>query len=276
MSGYVKVKKEIFKNQEQDGVAVVCVDDPYTKEICTEVSSRNSQTVVPISVGKALGRGVYVIDGVLYDGIMRPSSEVIDLKQAVALTGVHNWQNAAAAFAATRNFVRDRKRLGNALLSFPGLPHRLEEIVRIGDVKYVNDSKATNAEATANALSAFEGIYWILGGIPKDGGIETLRDYFPLIRKAYLIGAATEMFVKTLGDHVLHMKCKTLDVAVSEASKDARNASGEVRTVLLSPACSSFDQFRNFEARGDTFRKLVNKIHCTDISDMPSNGESAA
>ncbi len=275
MQKYIAAKKEIFDGSGEEAIAVVGVDDPYTQEICTTISSRENRTVIPISVGKALGRGVYVIEGVLYDGVVRPSSEVIDLKQADALLGGHNWQNAAAAFAATRDFVRDRKRLGNALLSFPGLAHRLEEIATSGNVKFINDSKATNAEATANALAAFDQIYWILGGIPKEGGIDKLRAYFPRVKKAYLIGEAANAFSETLSDQVSHLKCDTLDVAVKAASKDAMSASSETGTVLLSPACASFDQFRNFEARGDAFRDLVNKLEGIQSAETSSDGENA-
>lgn len=276
MQKYISAKKDIFENLREDAFAVIGVDDPYTQEICTSISSLDNRTVIPISVGKALGRGVYVIEGVLYDGVVRPSSEVVDLKRAVALPGGHNWQNAAAAFAATRHFVRDRKRLGSALLSFPGLAHRLEEIASSGNVKFINDSKATNAEATANALAAFDEIYWILGGVPKDGGIEKLRAYFSRVKKAYLIGEAAEAFSKTLSDQVSHMKCETLDVAVKEASKDALSAGSKISTVLLSPACASFDQFRNFEARGNAFRDLVSKLQGMQAPDGSSDGENAA
>lgn len=276
MQKYVLAKKHIFENIHPNAIAVVGVDDPYTQEICTSISATEKRNTIPISVGKALGRGVYAIDGVLYDGVVRPSTEIVNLRAAAALTGRHNWQNAAAAFAATREFVRDRKRLGNALLSFPGLAHRLEKIASAGNIKFINDSKATNAEATANALAAFEDIYWILGGIPKDGGIEKLRAFFPRVKKAYLIGQAAESFSKTLSDQVSHMMCETLDVAVAEASKDALGASSDVGTVLLSPACASFDQFRNFEARGNSFRELVNKLQGVKSEESSANGENAA
>lgn len=276
MSGYVATKRKIFDNQEEGEIAVLGVDDPYTQRICTDIFSSNNQTVIPISAGKALGRGIYVIEDVLYDGVARPSVKVVDLKQAVGLLGEHNCRNAAAAFAATRDLVRDRKGLGRALLSFPGLAHRLEEIACVDGVRFINDSKATNAEASACALSAFEGVHWILGGIPKDGGIERLRDYFPRIKKAYLIGAATQAFAETFGNAVSHVKCGTLDVAVSEASRDASNAGGKVNTVLLSPACSSFDQFQNFEARGDAFRALVNRLHGLRTPDLTISSENAA
>jgi UDP-N-acetylmuramoylalanine--D-glutamate ligase len=144
------------------------------------------------------------------------------------------------------------------LATFPGLPHRLEEIGRLGRVLYFNDSKATNADSAATALAAFPGdIYWILGGRPKEGGIESLTGYFPRIAKAYLIGEATEAFAATLEGHVAFARCGTLDAAVAAATHDAAACTGGAPVVLLSPACASYDQFKNFEVRGDAFRALV-------------------
>jgi UDP-N-acetylmuramoylalanine--D-glutamate ligase len=131
------------------------------------------QSILPVSVGKALGRGAYVIDGKLYDVASRPSAEVLDLHRAEALPGAHNWQNAAAAFAACRAIVDDPTALAKAIVSFPGLAHRLQTVARIGRVRFVNDSKATNAAAAAHALAAYDNIFWIAGGRPKEGGIDS-------------------------------------------------------------------------------------------------------
>ena len=144
-----------------------------------------------------------------------------------------------------------------ALATFPGLPHRLEEIGRVGRTLFINDSKATNADSAATALAAFPGeIYWIIGGKPKEGGIESLTGYFPRIAKAYLIGQATEEFAATLEGKVSFDRCGTLDAAVAAATRDAADSAKDP-VVLLSPACASYDQFRNFEVRGDAFRALV-------------------
>lgn len=164
----------------------------------------------------------------------------------------------------------------DALNSFPGLPHRLEEVGRSNKTVFINDSKATNAEAASKALAAFEGdIYWIAGGLAKDGGIESLAPYFPRIAKAYLIGEAAPMFAETLTGHVAYEVCKDLETAVRSAATDADEASnasaGNVNesvsasgrddcVVLFSPACASFDQFKNFEARGEAFREAVSEI----------------
>jgi UDP-N-acetylmuramoylalanine--D-glutamate ligase len=146
------------------------------------------------------------------------------------------------------------------LRSFAGLPHRMEEVGRHGKVLFVNDSKATNADSAAQALACFGDIYWIAGGKPKTGGIESLRVFFPRIRKAYLIGEAANEFAATLGDAIPHEIDGTLDKALAAAARDAETSSAVEPVVLLSPACASFDQYRNFELRGDAFRTLVHAL----------------
>jgi UDP-N-acetylmuramoylalanine--D-glutamate ligase len=153
----------------------------------------------------------------------------------------------------------DDKTLQEGLRSFPGLAHRMEEIGRRGDVLLINDSKATNADSAAKALTSFDGIYWIAGGKPKEGGITSLSEFFPRIRKAYLIGESAQDFANTLAGRVPSEVVHTLDAAVAAAARDAA-ASGKPGVVLLSPACASFDQFPNFEVRGERFRQLVQSL----------------
>jgi UDP-N-acetylmuramoylalanine--D-glutamate ligase len=176
----------------------------------------------------------------------------IDLREAVALQGAHNHQNACAAYAACRAVRLGPRQIEGGLLSFPGLAHRMERIGAAAGITFINDSKATNAGAAEKALLAYENIRWIAGGRPKEGGIEALRPLFGRIAKAYLIGEAEAAFAATLGD-TPHARCGTLAAAVAAARADARP--GDV--ILLSPACASWDQFTSFEARGDAFRALV-------------------
>jgi UDP-N-acetylmuramoylalanine--D-glutamate ligase len=136
----------------------------------------------------------------------------------------------------------------------------MEEVGQRGAVLFVNDSKATNADSAAQALVCFSDIFWIAGGKPKTGGIESLRSFFPRIRKAYLIGEAAETFAATLGAEVPHEIAGTLEKAVAAAARDAADSSAAEPVVLLSPACASFDQYRNFEVRGDAFRTLVSAL----------------
>jgi UDP-N-acetylmuramoylalanine--D-glutamate ligase len=192
--------------------------------------------------------------------LVSPPLLVANLKECQALPGAHNWQNAAIAYAAVRGIVRDVGELSRALQSFPGLPHRTETVGRIGKVQFVNDSKATNADAAAKALACYSTIYWIAGGEPKEGGIESLRPFFPRIAKAYLIGAAEEAFAKTLNNDVAFERSGDLKTAMVRALADALRSGQPNPVVLLSPACASFDQFRDYEDRGDTFRKYYCEI----------------
>jgi UDP-N-acetylmuramoylalanine--D-glutamate ligase len=184
-----------------------------------------------------------------------------DLAGISTLRGQHNAQNAAFACAAVLHCGVEPKDIAAGLKTFPGLPHRLEEIGRKGRVLFVNDSKATNADSADKALSSFPGdIFWILGGKAKEGGITPLTHFFPKIAKAYLIGEATEEFAKVLDGKVPYERCRTLDVATARAAADAGISTAAEPVVLLSPACASFDQYRNFEIRGDHFRKLVKEL----------------
>jgi UDP-N-acetylmuramoylalanine--D-glutamate ligase len=183
----------------------------------------------------------------------------MDLRKAAHLPGAHNWQNAALAYAATRDLVQDRPAIADAIASFPGLPHRIEEVGRIGKVRFINDSKATNADAAERALKCFSDIYWIAGGLPKEGGIDSLRSLFPRVRHAYLIGEAANDFARTLAGTPVEL-CERLENAVAAAAHDAQASDAAAPVVLLSPACASFDQFRDYEQRGDVFRALVHDL----------------
>ena len=183
---------------------------------------------------------------------------VADLATAPALRGAHNAQNAAAAFAACDALGLSREEIQAGFDSFPGLAHRMEQVARAGHVLFVNDSKATNADAAAMALASFSRIYWIAGGLAKEGGIEPLAKFFPKIARAYLVGEAAPLFSATLGGRVPYEISGTIASAVEHAARDAaQDTVSEEAVVLLSPACASFDQFANFEKRGDAFRAAV-------------------
>ncbi|MFN3522142.1 MAG: UDP-N-acetylmuramoyl-L-alanine--D-glutamate ligase [Phenylobacterium sp.] len=256
MEGYVTAKRRILLNQGKGDTAVIGVDDPWGQRICTEITAANRRTIVPISASKAMGRGVYALQGLLYDATGERAVEVADLLQARSLPGRHNWQNAAAAYAAARGIGLSAEEAGEGLMSFPGLAHRMETVGQIGRVRFVNDSKATNADAARQALSSYPKVFWIAGGQPKSGGIDDLVDLFPRVEKAYLIGEAAQAFARTLEGHAPTVQCGTIEVAAERALADAA-ATGEDAVVLLSPACASFDQFADFEARGEAFRAAV-------------------
>ena len=256
MEGYVAAKRRILMNQDHGDTAVIGVDDPWGQRLCTEVTASNRRTIVPVSASKAIGRGVYALQGVLYDATGDRAVQVADLNRARSLPGRHNWQNAAAAYAAVRGLGAPAPEIAEGLLSFPGLAHRMETVGHIRGVRFVNDSKATNSDAARQALSSYPKVYWIAGGRAKDGGIDALSDLFPRIERAYLIGEAAGEFAKTLEGRAPHVKCLDLRAAVAQAFADAQ-ASGQGGVVLLSPACASFDQFEDFEARGEAFRSAV-------------------
>lgn len=256
---YVSVKARLLSQTVRTGKVCIGVDDPQTSSIYTRFAAGDGAEAVPVAVGKVLGRGVFVLDGVLYDAIGQRAAQVMNLSGAPNLLGKHNWQNAALAYAAVRPFVRDARSIAGAIANFPGLAHRIEDVGHIGKIRFINDSKATNADAAERALACFSDIFWIAGGKPKAGGIESLKPHFGRIRKAYLIGEAADDFAKTLAG-TPHEISGTLDRAVSSALADARAADAPSPVVLLSPACASFDQFKDFEARGDAFRDLVKHL----------------
>ncbi|MGA9797131.1 MAG: UDP-N-acetylmuramoyl-L-alanine--D-glutamate ligase [Rhizomicrobium sp.] len=251
---YAAVKARLLENTAKDGRVAIGVDDPHSASIFTNLMASHAGEAVPVSIGKVLGRGVFAVDGALYDAQGQRAAKIMDLSTVAHLPGAHNWQNAALAYAAVKRFVNDWRAIASAISDFPGLAHRMEDVGRIGKVRFVNDSKATNADAAERALVCYPDIYWIAGGLAKEGGIESLRPLFGRIRKAYLIGQAASAFSKSLAD-VPHEISGTLDVAIAHAFIDACNAPAPV--VLLSPACASFDQFRDYEARGDAFRAAV-------------------
>jgi UDP-N-acetylmuramoylalanine--D-glutamate ligase len=254
MENYAAIKEKLVAQADH---AVVGLDD----EICVAIGERlrdAGKAVTFISITKPT-----IPDGIILDGtqlVRRASGRslpIADLAGITSLRGRHNGQNAAAAAAALGELGFDLERFGKGIRSFPGLPHRLEEIGRRGKILYINDSKATNADAAEKALLSLDDIYWIVGGRAKEGGIEPLRPLFPKVAKAYLVGEATEAFAKVIGEAIPYEFCGTIDKAVESATRDAEKSMAEMPIVLLSPACASFDQFSDFEKRGDKFRELV-------------------
>jgi len=259
MDGYIAAKRRIFSAQGSKQTAVIGADDDYTAAIISEMRVNAPVKLVSISSRRTLGHGVYALNGMLYDGTSVRARQVIDLKEVRTLTGRHNWQNAAAAYAACKALGLELDAITAGMRSFPGLAHRMQEIGRIGRVRFINDSKATNADAARQAMSSFERFYWIAGGRAKAGGIEDLGDLFPRVKHAYLIGEAAELFEKTIGKAAPCTQSRHLFTAVAQAYAEAEKTGNE-EIVLFSPACASQDQFKDFEQRGDAFRDAVNEI----------------
>jgi len=256
---YAAVKERLVAGVQSRGTAIVGVDDMWCRNIADRLD-RAGKNVVRVSVKNPLADGVYVEHETVVRASGGARSEIARIGGIGSLRGLHNAQNAACASSCALALGVSRDVLQRGLRSFPGLAHRMEQVGRLGNVLFVNDSKGTNADAAAHALSSFADIFWIAGGKPKVGGISGLGEFFPRIRKAYLIGEAAQEFSGTLGDRVPHEISETLDVAVANAARDAEASGLHDPVVLLSPACASFDQYRNFEIRGARFRDLVTAL----------------
>ena len=254
MAHYAEIKSRLVAKSK---IAILGDDDDYSSKI-SDGFDVQGKAIIRISNQK-LFSGYGVLDEQVVEFNSGDEDFVANLHGIATLRGKHNAQNAAAAIAACKSAGLTNDEIQQGLNSFPGLAHRMEVIGSVRDVLFVNDSKGTNADAAAMALGSFENIYWIAGGLPKEGGIESLRPFFGRISKAYLIGEAAPEFSATLGNDVAFEISQTLDVAVANASEDAKQ-SGQKAVVMLSPACASFDQFANFEIRGEAFRAEVEKL----------------
>ena len=256
MALYAEAKQRIFANQTKDDTVIIGVDDDHGRDLTTELKARNGRQIVPISASRMLGHGVSVLGEKLSDRTGRRGKMICDLSKAKSLTGRHNAQNAAAAYAAIASFGFDEKAIGEALLSFAGLEHRMQTVGQAGRVRFVNDSKATNAEAARQSLSSYEDIYWIAGGQAKEAGIKPLMDLKSRITKAYLIGEAAQDFAATLtAEDIAHKVSGELRMAILCAMRDALISGTSEPVIILAPACASWDQFTSFEHRGEMFEQ---------------------
>ncbi len=237
MQGYIDAKREIFSRQTPADLAVIGLDDAASRALAdlgTVATLRTVSGAAPGDLAAALSR-------------------------APALPGAHNAQNALAAAAMARHLGLGAAQIADALASFAGLPHRQRLVATIDGVAFVDDSKATNADAASRALGCYDRLVWIAGGIAKSGGIESLHEHFPRIALTLLIGRDAPALAGTLEAHgVAHRIAGTLEAAVPEALDAARRLAAPV--VLLSPACASFDQFESFEARGAAFTGLARQL----------------
>jgi UDP-N-acetylmuramoylalanine--D-glutamate ligase len=269
---YASIKSMIFSHLGPGGTAVIGIDDAPSRAIADRL--KGPFAVKRIAVGRPVETGIFAKDGVLHEMEMGAELARIDLAGIGSLRGAHNWQNAAVAYALARSQGLSAATIAQGLKSFAGLAHRMEQVARRGKVLFVNDSKATNADAAGKALASFADIYWIIGGRPKEGGLAGLEPFYPKIARAYLIGEAAEAFARQLGDAVDHMHCSTLDCAVAAAAADASRSAAKEPVVLLSPACASYDQFANFEKRGEAFRQIVMALEGAEQV-KPEQGKAA-
>jgi len=255
IENYAGVKAGIFSNLGEGDAALISLDDRFCETISRALTGAFEKIEISSRPGVASGFG-FSVDGIwpIREGI---KGEEIRFTKNDALRGLHNKQNAAFAFELARHMGANPEALQVGLSSFPGLAHRMEIVGRVDDHLLINDSKATNAEAAAQALAAFDDIYWIVGGRGKDGGLDGLEAFYGNVRKAYLIGECAGSFASQLEGRVEFEDCGDIERAVARALEDMASAAIDKSVLLLSPAAASFDQYTNFEQRGDAFCEVV-------------------
>ncbi len=267
MQGYIAAKKKIFDRIDKDSFAIISVDNEITKNISLELQKENRTNVVPISTYEILNKGVSICNNIIYDNIFEPIT--INFHNNNYLQGIHNQENIAASYAACRIIGVRPKQIVAAIELFKGLPHRMQYVGTIhsdhsSKINFYNDSKATNDIAASKSISSLDNIYWLAGGVAKEGGITNLEPWFNKIHKAYLFGQDKELFASSLKGKVDFQICQDLTEAFNSAFRDAMEDIGGIKNILLAPACASYDQFKNFEERGELFIKLYNIIATHD------------
>jgi len=258
MKDYIAAKAKIL---EGDCHAIVSVDDDFTMKLFDDLFCAGRKNITPVSTRGIIPEGIFVKNNVLYKNNKGEDIEIGDLSNLNTLRGVHNQQNCAFCYVVAVSLGLDADAVLQAFATYLGLPHRQYLVTQKHGVTYINDSKATNAEAAAKALASYDNIYWVLGGRAKASegkiGLEGLEIFKDKIVKAFVIGEAQEAFAQWLQYHGFDFElCGELDNATQKAYESAAVHEGEA-TVLLSPACASWDQFKSFEARGDTFTDIV-------------------
>lgn len=266
---YILSKKKIFANQTAADYAIIGVDNKSSAKVFDDLENDPSfkASLIKVSTQKICDSGVSIINQILHNKITGSSSKIV--LDGMILRGEHNMQNVAIAFASVYCILHHafdpqqlEQKIVEAIKKFQGLRHRMQFLGKIGEISFINDSKATNSESTENALKSYENIFWILGGKAKEGGISNLWPYFEKITKAYLIGEASDEFAEALQNKgVDFKKCIDLKNAFNQAFLDAKKSGLKEKNILLSPSCASFDQWKNFEERGDYFCKLFDEIN---------------
>ena len=259
LANYAGIKERLVAGVQEDGTAIVGVDDNWCAAAADRIE-RAGKRVIRVSVRRPLPDGLYTESSRIMQAAGGSARAIVGIGGIGSLRGTHNAQNALCAVAAALALGLQPQAIQQGLNSFPGLAHRMEQIARKGRVLFINDSKATNADSAAQALACFPHIFWIAGGRAKTGGIAELKRFFPRICKAYLIGEAATEFAGVLEGQVPYFIAGTLDRAIDLATREAEASQVAEPVVLLSPACASFDQYRNFEIRGEKFRELVQAL----------------
>jgi len=264
MNGYIAAKKRIISKANPQTL-ILGTDEPETKAILQQIKKEKHLLIEEISVEHPVQSGIETAGSIMVAHRLTGSKNIIDMATLPSLPGKHNWQNACAAFAATRALGLMFDQIEQGLKTFPGLDHRQQLIAEIKGVRFINDSKATNADAASKALACYDDIYWIIGGKAKEGGLNGLESFVPRLRHAFLIGVASDEFAQWCDQNKVPCTAsKTLDVATKQAANMAWKQKKPGSVVLLSPACASFDQFANFEERGNQFAEQVRQLETTN------------
>jgi len=259
LDGYVEAKAKLIDRQIDGALTIISEDDEYCLRIKERICQEKNLSLLTISTRKEVSRGVSVLDGIMRDNFSNQKDE-INLNEFRNLQGKHNWQNIAASYAVGRHYKIESEVIINAISSFRGLLHRQEFVKAYSGVTFINDSKATNWAASLEALNCYNSIYWIAGGKYKFDFPESIGPVSRKIKKAFLIGeSADELSRLLVREEVPFFKCESLEEAIIKAGRLALSENFPDSTVLLSPACSSYDMFESFEDRGNIFRELVNK-----------------
>lgn len=269
MEGYVNVKKQIFHRASKKNVSnVIAIDDEYTKKIFNELLKESASSVhnIPVSFEKKTDGYFVNAKGILFDNTKGDKKEILDLSTLDNLKGKHNWQNIVVSFAVCKRAGLSTSKIVNAIKTFKALEHRVEKVSNFAGIEFINDSKATNAEATQYAIQSLNDVYWIIGGRKKEGGIDILMPQLEKgnIKRIFTIGECEKEFYNQTKKILPSYKCHKLEKAVIKAFKlalkDLKKGKVKNPVVILSPACASFDQYKSFEARGDHFKKIVGDI----------------
>lgn len=257
MEAYVQSKAKIL---DGEGFSVVDIDDDFTQVLFDKNFLKGKRRCVPVSVRQEIPEGYFVRRSTLFHNTCGESKEIGSLKELNTLKGIHNHQNILCSYVVAIEIGLNSDAILSSLTSFSGLPHRQYLVKKEDNIVFINDSKATNAEATAKALSSYKDILWIVGGKPKKNGLQGLEIFKDNVIKTYLIGEATEEFSVWLETHgYLYEKCNDLKTATQKSYHEARHFDADA-VILLSPACASWDQFSSFEERGDHFTKIIQDI----------------
>ena len=248
---YIEAKEKIFSRQKKGDISIISLDNSIGDILINQIKKQES-TIIPISTEQKVENGISVINGILYDNLK--SHKSYDVKDIPSLLGEHNGENIAAAFATATCCGIVPEDIISYIKTYKALPHRMDFFHQSGDLKFINDSKATNSDSSYWAIKSLDEIYWIVGGICKDIGIQVISPFFDKIEHAYLIGESADRFAQTLDKYGSSF---TIAGSLENAISLIKSHNPKKGIVLLSPACSSFDQWKNFEERGDAFIRLV-------------------